>query len=274
MGCADTFRPLLAELPCGQHVVALDFPGAGRSERRAGLDATLPAIARATLEALKCMGLQETCLLGHSHGGSVAMQVAQIAPERVRSMVLLAPAHPYFREGDPLIRFYLTLPGRLFAYAMPWFPRWMQMIGLRRMAGPQSWDSAERLKPYRDNLRTPGTICHLLRLLRSWHEDMAALHRSLCQRVEQATLLLWGDCDRAVPHSSATELRRHFDSSQLHLLHGVGHRPAEERPEIVAGHLMRFLGRIEQVTESYSSNFFPSQTRSASRMTPSFDAGD
>ncbi len=41
MGCAETFVPLMEELGAGQHVIALDLPGAGQSERREDIDARL-----------------------------------------------------------------------------------------------------------------------------------------------------------------------------------------------------------------------------------------
>jgi pimeloyl-ACP methyl ester carboxylesterase len=207
MGTAATFAPLLESLPEGLHAVAVDFPGAGSSERRKNLDATMGATAVTVLRLLDALDLDRPCLLGHSHGAAVALRLARTCPERLRSLVLLGPAHPYFQESDPIIRFYLSLPGRLFAHSMPWYPRWVQMMGLRRMAGPQSWDTSSRLKPYRDNLRTPGTISHLLRLLRTWHADMAELRRLLCEPVTLATLILWGEADRAVPVRAAGAYR-------------------------------------------------------------------
>lgn len=274
MGSADTFLPLLAKLPSNLHVIALDLPGAGRSERRAGLDATLPAMAAVTRRFFDALGLERPVLLGHSHGGAVAMRLAQSSPEKVGPLVLLAPAHPYFREGDPLIQLYLSLPGRLFAYALPWFPRWMQMIGLRRMAGPSSLDTLERLRPYRENLRTPGTIGHLLRLLRTWQDDMAELRELLGKPVEHPTLLLWGDHDRAVPIHSAKELRERFERCEFRPLAGVGHRPAEECPEGVAAQVAGFMERMERWGWRYRPKLDESQARMAALMTVSLDSGD
>jgi pimeloyl-ACP methyl ester carboxylesterase len=183
MGCADTFAPLIHELDPNQHVIALDLPGSGLSERRDTIDASLYITAKLIDRFLLALNLHQPIVLGHSHGGAVAMSLAAHRlsthpDDALRSLILLAPAHPWFDEGDPLIRFYLSLPGRAFAYTMPWFPEWLQMLGLRRMAGPQSWDTPERLKPYRDNLRTSGTMSHLLRLLRTWHKDMSGLRAS------------------------------------------------------------------------------------------------
>ena len=117
---------------------------------------------------------------------------------------------------------------------MPWYPAWMQMFGLRRMAGPESWDTRERLVPYRENLRTRGTIPFLLRLLRTWHSDMRELRHLLEAPFRVPTLLIWGDHDRAVPAGTAGDLRKHLRAAKLEILAGVGHRPAEERPDLCA----------------------------------------
>ena len=275
MGCAETFVPFIKELDPGQHVIALDLPGAGQSERRHDIDASLAATADQVRRILSELRLYRPIVLGHSHGGAVAMSIAAKDRKAVGSLVLISPAHPYFREGDALIRFYLSRPGQLFAHCMPWMPEWLQMIGLRRMAGPQSWDTPERLKPYRDNLRTPGTILHLLRLLQTWHNDMAALRRALKRHLDTPTLVVWGDCDRAVPVHSAPELRRHFTDSELLTLPGVGHRPAEEVPNQVAGFLRTWLDRDVPATAiRYSAKVSATHARKPSRITPSFESGD
>jgi pimeloyl-ACP methyl ester carboxylesterase len=158
---------------------------------------------------------------------------------------------------------------------MPWFPEWLQMIGLRSMAGPQSWDTPERLKPYRDNLRTPGTMAHLLRLLRHWHNDMSGLRRALRRPLETPSLIVWGDCDRAVPLHSAPELRAHLLHSELITIPGVGHRAAEEAPRLVAEFIRTWLEKDLPVPSiRYSAKVSPSHVRTASRITHSFESGD
>jgi magnesium chelatase accessory protein len=140
-----------------------------------------------------------------------------------------------------LIAFYLSPLGKVFAHTMPWYPQWIQMAGLRRMAGPRSWDSPERLVPYRENLRTRGTIPHLLTLLRTWHTDMKELRDLLQCPFRTPTLLIWGDHDRAVPVSTAESLQRRLLCSDLRVFEGVGHRPAEERPKLTAAVIEEWL---------------------------------
>ncbi len=234
MGTAATFTPLLTALSGNRHVIALDLPGAGLSQRNPQLSASLRSVAECLREVLDVLALPRPVLIGHSHGGAAALYLAASIPGRAEGLVLLAPAHPYFRHADQLISFYLSPLGKVFAHTLPWYPAWLQMAGLRRMAGPQSWDAPERLTPYRENLRVRGTIAHLLRLLRTWHTDMHELRQLLDAPFRLPTLVIWGEHDRAVPLSTAAGLQRRLRRSELHVLRGVGHRPAEERPEICA----------------------------------------
>jgi magnesium chelatase accessory protein len=275
MGCAETFVPFIEHLDSSIHVVALDLPGAGLSERRADIDPSLDFTAQHVARVLTALGIEKPILLGHSHGGAVALSLAARHRDAVSSLVLLAPAHPYFDESDPLIRFYLSLPGRLFAYSMPWFPEWMQLLGLRRMAGKRSCDTPERLRPYRDNLRTPGTMSHLLRLLQSWKDDFSGLRKALKKRVTTPTLLVWGDYDRAVPVHSAQELCSRLPQSKLVVLPGIGHRPAEEVPATVAA-LVHEWFETSTAAESirYSPNVSATHRRIAALIPSNLEAGD
>ena len=245
MGTAAKLEPLMRELPGSQHVIAMDLPGAGRSERRPRLNASLYAAAKITGEFCEALGLDAPVLVGHSHGGAVGLYLAASEPLRLGGLVLLSPAHPYFRHADQLIRFYLSPLGIVFAHTLPWYPRWVQMAGLRHMAGPQSWDEPARLTPYRENLRTQGTMRHLLRLLRTWHVDMAELRSLLQAPFRLPTLVIWGDHDRAVPAGTAAQLMRRLRCGELRIMAGVGHRPAEERSELCARWIAEWLRAVE-----------------------------
>jgi len=275
MGCAQTFVPLMESLDNDLHIVALDLPGAGESERRDDVDPRLLNTAEQVAGVLRALGIEHPIVIGHSHGGAVALSMAARYRDSLRSLVLIAPAHPYFDEGDPLIRFYLSLPGRLFAYSLPWYPEWLQLMGLRRMAGRASWDTPKQLRPYRDNLRTPGTIHHLLRLLQSWKKDFTGLHKALKKPVATPSLIVWGDYDRAVPVQSAAKLQERLTRSELIVLRGIGHRPAEEAPAAVAYLLHEWIQR-DTATESirYSPKLSASQSLSAALIASSLEAGD
>ena len=93
-------------------------------------------------------------------------------------------------------------------------------------------------------------MSQVMRTVVSWKADMQALHEAMHPALETPALLLWGDCDRAVPVGSAVELRRVLPLSVMQVLEGVGHLPAEEVPEVSARMLVEWMedgatGRIE-----------------------------
>lgn len=90
---------------------------------------------------------------------------------------------------------------------------------------------ADALDGYVDGLGVPGTIDHVLNIVRGWPSDMRKLAIVLSEIAEKPTLLIWGDRDRAVGLRSAERLQRVLRHSRLMLLPGVGHIPFEEMPE-------------------------------------------
>ena len=96
-------------------VYAIDQLNAGQSERIAGLDPSLEAAADRVAATMTALGLADADIAGHSHGGAVAMMLAARHPERVRSLILFAPANPYSTLSDFLVRFYGSWFGYLVA---------------------------------------------------------------------------------------------------------------------------------------------------------------
>jgi magnesium chelatase accessory protein len=230
---AATFKQLMRELPSDRRVVAIDAPGSGYSDHPN--DASFAALAAIVGQTLRVLGLQGAVLLGHSHGGAIALQLASSEPELLRGMVLLCPAHPFSGKEDGLVRFYLSLPGHMFAHCLPLVPRPLLLFAFRHMPGRRSSFGYEELEPYVHTLRRTGTVKHMLGLLRTWRADMRALrHKMQLRSVHTPALLLWGDRDIVVPLSSAERLMRHLANPRLVPLQGVGHVPNEEAPKETA----------------------------------------
>jgi pimeloyl-ACP methyl ester carboxylesterase len=240
----DCFRRLGNELPHEHRVVALDLPGGGYSDRPANNDASFHAIAELTADAISALGMVRPVLIGHSYGGAIALQLAAHRPELMRSMILLAPAHPFSGREDPLVRFYLTLPGRCFAHLLPRVPRRVLLQGFRGMPGDRSNLCYEHIETYVQTLRYPQTVPYLLRLLNSWKRDMQALAEALkAGTIDVPALLIWGDRDPVVPASTGRALMRHLARSEQITLSGVGHLPNVERPEQCAELIRTWLSR-------------------------------
>ncbi|WP_263385324.1 alpha/beta fold hydrolase [Granulicella arctica] len=212
-------------------VYAVDLFNMGESERVAGLDAGLEATADGLAGLMDALGIAQADVSGHSHGGAVAMMLAARHPERVRKLILFAPANPFCDFGHQLIRFYQKPIGRWFARQVPMLPRRLKATALSRMYGDPSRVVDGTLEGYITGLKIPGTMDHILAILRSWFDDMRALRLVLGGLAEKPTLLIWGDLDRTVGLPSAHRLQEILMRSKLLVFPGVGHIAFAEMPD-------------------------------------------
>ena len=240
LGAACCWRPAMEQLAEHSDVIAVDAVGVGASERVAGLDAGLRASADRLARFLDVEGIERADLAGTSHGGAVAMTFAIHYPERVRSLVLHAPANPFCRRSLPSVRFYCTPMGQWVARQLPTMPRAMQAMALERMYGDPKQVQAGALENYVESLRVPGTIDYILSVLGSWFRDMAELKLSLPRLRGVPVRLLWGTHDRAVSLTSGQALAEAL-GAELVVIPGAGHVPYEEVPEAFAERVNEFL---------------------------------
>jgi pimeloyl-ACP methyl ester carboxylesterase len=203
----------------------------GKSQRVPGLNAGLEATADRLAACMDALGLDEADIAAHSHGGSVAMMFAARHPDRVGRLILFAPANPFCDLGNQLIRFYQTRFGTWFARQIPGLPRKLKATALSRMYGDPKRVAQGSLEGYTEGLHIPGTVDHVLEVVRHWYDDMGLLRSALTRLAAKPTLLIWGDRDRAVGLNSARELQRMLPQSSLLVLPGVGHIPFEEMPD-------------------------------------------
>jgi 4,5:9,10-diseco-3-hydroxy-5,9,17-trioxoandrosta-1(10),2-diene-4-oate hydrolase len=232
VGSAKNWRQNIRFLSRNASVYAVDLFNMGKSERVPGLDAGLEATADRLAACMDALGLAEADIAGHSHGGAVAMMFAARHPDRVRSLILFAPANPFCNLGHPLVRFYRTRFGIWLARQIPFFPRMLKATALSRMYGDPSRVSPGALEGYIDGLHIPGTIDHVLQIIGRWFVDMGLLRSALSDLTAKPTLLIWGDRDRAVGLPSGRELQRTLRKSRLLVIPGAGHIAFEEKPDI------------------------------------------
>ncbi len=232
VGSAKNWNRNIGSLAQDASVYAIDLFNMGQSERIPGLDAGLAATADRLAASMDALNLDQADIAAHSHGGAVAMMFAARHPGRVRRLVLFAPANPYCNLGEPLIRFYKTRFGKWVARQIPWLPTKLKAVALGRMYGDPSRVTMEALEGYIEGLEIPGTVDHVLEIVRRWAADMKLLRSALSELVAKPTLLVWGDRDRAVSLDSAEVLQHKLRDSRLLVLPGVGHIPFEEMPEI------------------------------------------
>jgi pimeloyl-ACP methyl ester carboxylesterase len=240
---AETFAALIAEMPAEHRVIALDLPGKDLAKQSDVRLASLAGLVRGFFEAV---GVERPVLLGHSHGGAVTMQLAVMFPESVGGLILLCPAHPFLMRERRLIAFYNSRVGGLVARSFRWFPMPFQGIGFKRLMGPKGRAAKVDFRPYRTSLNDLVVVGSVLRLIKTWNEDMNELGRRLeAEPIRLPVLFLWGDRDPVVPIASAPLLQRYLTRWEQFTLRGVGHLPNDEVPRECGGLIRTWLMWLE-----------------------------
>jgi len=236
MGYSYSWRFNIGPLSKHFSVWAFDLPGCGFSQRTNGEQCSLTGDAERVLEFMEHFGIEHADIVGSSRGGGLAMVLAAIAARRdqvrrIRRLVLVSPINPWSSHGKVLTRLLASTLGGMYVVHVQ--PR-MRIVSRRYFTA--LYGDPKRIAPgtfeaYSAGLETPGSFEHLLRILRSWHDDLAAVSDALPDIASLPTLLLWGSRDRAVYPSSIHQLQRHLKNSALVMFPGAGHMPYEEVPE-------------------------------------------
>jgi pimeloyl-ACP methyl ester carboxylesterase/membrane protein DedA with SNARE-associated domain len=188
-GAIADYRHLLPYLEDRFHVVIPDLPGFGKSSRWLP-DYSIAAHARYVLALMDARGIQKAHLVGFSMGGGVALSAADIAPERVSSVVLCGGIGVQEAEGSGDYYFEHAKYGALYAGVVV-APELVPHFGLlgrrsfRHTFARNFWDTDQR--PLRE------TLCHL----------------------RQPLLILHGRHDPLVPACAAEEHHRLVSQSEL-----------------------------------------------------------
>ena len=229
-------RPLKRLALAGFRAWAIDLPGGGESDSR-GASSNWYTIANLTsaVEALVTrVGIQSAALVGHSMGGSIALEFAYERPDLARALVLVAPAVSgqlgllHTLVDSPVRRLLLSLSPRQTALAA-----W----------GERTLSSAAKLIP------SPALRRDVQDLARTTPEAFIGGLKAVLEfdftdrlhKISAPTLVVVGSCDMTLPPSESNLAARHIPGARLVKMRGVGHQPVDQRPEEFDRLLVEFL---------------------------------
>lgn len=238
-----------ARLAPGRRVISPDLAGFGLSDALPG-PVTLAAFARGVLGVLDAVGESRAVhVVGNSLGGAVAMQVAALAPARVRSLTLVDAAG-FSREVTASLKVVgiPVLGRRLLA-------RSSDAESVRKVERAIFVDrdviTPERLAHAQDVARRPqyarvfaATARHLgtVRGVRAgWRRRLLAQVAAL----DVPTLVVWGTKDLILPVAGLQAAAHAFPHARTHRFEGVGHMPQIERPDDFSRIVSWFLADVE-----------------------------
>lgn len=226
-------KPLAQRFQSGYQVYALDFPGHGQSGMP-GADWGVPEYAAWLLSLMDTLAIQTAPVIAHSFGGRVALYLAAHHPERVSALVLTGCAG--IRPKKSLIfrlNAMMFKTGRVFLQIMRLAP------GLRRQA--EQW--LVRLREdfsSRDYLATPealrGSFSRIVRL------DL----RPFLPKIQQPTLLVWGEKDSATPLWMGRVMEKEMPDAKLLVYEADDHWAYKNQLERFATAAGLFLQEVSE----------------------------
>jgi esterase len=233
-----SFSGILERLPDRFHAVAIDLLGHGRSDLRAP-DLSVTAQAESILQLIRELQIHDAALVGHSLGGSVALQVAAMAGERIRKVVLLASGSYAYR----LPWAWRLLLGAIPSGTLGLFPA-TRIWALRR-ATRRLYSQAKNRKRF---IETTSALSRagwggLSRAFRQnlRESELSRLESIVESQLTQPTLVLWGSDDRIAPVAPARLLFREKRNARFIELAGGSHMLHEEHPDLVGDLILEFL---------------------------------
>jgi pimeloyl-ACP methyl ester carboxylesterase len=188
-------------------LVLIDLPGFGKSQK----PQTVWGLSDYSDFVIKFVGkldLGSVTLVGHSFGGSIAINIAINEPKLVESLILVDSAgiRPKTAKKSALL-----IISKL---VKPVFrPKFMQKIRKKLYSNIGS-----------DYLGISGMEEIYKKII---SEDLTAE----LSRINQKTHLIWGENDRETPLTDAELMQNRIKNSTLEIIPGAGHFPFLDKPE-------------------------------------------
>lgn len=223
----------------GYRVIALDLLGSGASARPNGLVYDTQNQARLVAAFMRNLGLDQAHLIGHSFGGRLAMQLALIAPERVKSLALIAPEA--FATRRPAVAKVVAMP--VIGYPLTFYSTSPLLVraGLAYVSYDKAWLTPDAVKGYAAPLYVKGSVRAQIAQSRSPKDAGDLSVPGNASRIAQPTLLLWGERDPIFPASDGERLAAQMPLARLTVIRNAGHVLHEENPEATLDALLAWL---------------------------------
>jgi pimeloyl-ACP methyl ester carboxylesterase len=209
------------EPSCSVH--AVDLPGFGQT----GLPPRAWGVgeyADWTRALLAALGLDRVSIVGHSHGGRIAIQLASHHPELVDKLVLVDAAGV---RAPRTLRWYRRVAiAKLAKHVLNRLGPGGRALGRRLVGRTASADyaaTAEVLRP-------------------TFNRLVSADLTPLLPRVRASTLLIWGENDADTPLRDGETMQRLIPDAGLVVFEGAGHFAYADQPQRFARVVRHFLG--------------------------------
>tara|TARA_R110000787_G_C13437822_1_gene446120 strand:+ start:2617 stop:3606 length:990 start_codon:yes stop_codon:yes gene_type:complete len=241
------FRNLITDLSVRYHVIAPDYPGFGRSEQPLMKDFsyTFDNMAIIVEDLLKELNINKYSIYLMDYGAPIGFRIASKYPDRVESLIIQngnaydeglkdfwIPIKKYWNEytianGKPLEGFH-SLDGL----------KWQYTHGVQDVSkiSPDNWNIDLQHLTRKENNEIQLAMFYDYRTNVPLYPKWQKYFRDH----QPPTLIVWGKNDYIFPADGAHPYKRDLKNLEFHLL-DTGHFALEEKGDVIANHILKFL---------------------------------
>ena len=233
-----TWEPLIERLGGRYRLLSLDLPGHGLTVANVARDYSHVAMVSSIWQLMDHLNITAATLVGNSLGGAVAWHAALDRPERVRSLVLLAPSGaPQTTAVKSNLGFKLLATSLGQAVLKNVTPRMVIATSLRQTVANSDIVTEAMVDRYWELLRLSGNRQALIDLANTPRDRNAWEKLS---DISVPSLVVWGREDGLLPATMAATFKREINDIRLVMLKNIGHLPMEEAVDEVSDRIINF----------------------------------
>ena len=214
----------------GCNVLAVDFPGHGRSE--GSPLPTIEALADWVIRMLDAAKIRKASLVGHSMGSLTALECAARFPERIERIALIGTGYP-MKVSEAFLEAARRNEQAAFDMDTIWGHAPKTPFGGN--PNPGMWmygDTLARLARL-----APGVLYAGLKACNDYAAGMESARKVKCP-----ALFILGARDQMTPPRAAAQLAQAISGSRTVTIASSGHSLMAEAPDAVLDALVQFLG--------------------------------
>jgi pimeloyl-ACP methyl ester carboxylesterase len=240
---ADIWMHNISALAEKHRVYALDLVGFGRSDKPK-VKYSPSYMAAFINDFITALNIKDTCLIGQSLGGGVALMHCLRFPGRVQKLVL-ADSAGLGREMPWAMRL-VTVP--LLGESMVMPSRSGMAFVLRYLVYDPAVITTELIDIHFELNFSLGAVRSVLNVLRACatihgaRPDVLDPVMKNLDKINIPTLIIWGREDRLFPVRHACFAREKIPDSYLYIFERCGHMPNFEKPGEFNSLVLNFLG--------------------------------